>query len=1055
MWRTRSSAAVLAACTAFAATVGMAPATSALQSPDHIGRHDHAGTLDVRDTADRAVQATAAQLDAVRDIVRAAPHGARATYDDRFGTPRTIYPIQGTLTGPRDGQAADIARQWLDDNRAALGLTAADVAGLAVSADHVLTTGTHVVSFAQTFDGVEAVHGGSMSVTVRENGAVESYAGQSIRHADLDGAWEMSAAQALDNVSGALAGDVDLTPEAVGTQAGYTKFARGDFAAGSYVKKVAFAEHGGARAAYQVLFVKEQDQAWDVIIDARSGEVLFRDSLVDHSDPEGTVYENFPGAPQGGAPTVKSFGPNEQSPSGYVDPTGLAGLPGPTTFGNNADSYANWSNFLVPADQAPRPVSANAHFNYVFEDAWKESECQAVPPSYARDIDPASTNLFYHHNRIHDEYYSFGFTEEDGNFQVNNSGNGGEGHDPILGLAQAGAASGGAPLYTGRDNAYMLTLPDGIPPWSGMFLWEPINDAFEGPCVDGDMDASVIQHEYTHGLTNRYVSAEDNGLGSHQSGAMGEGWSDWFALNHLHREGLYEKSVVGEYVTGNGDRGIRNWNYDAHPTTYGDVGYDITGPGVHADGEIWAATLWDYRQALVAQFGEQRGANIAQATVMDAMPRSPVDPSFVTMRDAIQMAIDDRYHDQAVFETVWDIFWTQFAKHGLGFHADSDTGDDLDPTPAFDHANSADNGVLAGKVVNAATGEPVVDAKVVIGVLEAGVSPLETSGDTGGFSEPVTEGTYPVTVQARGFGTHTFDEVQVNAGETTSLRFELGPNLASQANGAKVVSSTSPGADALMDDTEASKWTAQRRGNAVIQLAEEAEIDSVQISAFTTSRFEALRDFTLQVSTDGVVWRRALIEQDAFGYDKPRPVTPDVHYRTFVLEQPTQAKYVRFWTDAPMGETKDEVQAAELQVFSGTVQNLEPLPPEPPDPPYTEDGTLAFGTPGGDATDGGVTAVDFQSSCMYPPASQGSDGWVTKLPDSFGDGLHQVKVEGQSPAPHDMDLYFYSDDCEVLGSAASSAADETGTIPSGTVYVLTHLWSGAGESFKLTATDTQ
>ena len=65
----------------------------------------------------------------------------------------------------------------------------------------------------------------------------------------------------------------------------------------------------------------------------------------------------------------------------------------------------------------------------------------------------------------------------------------------------AGAASGGAPTYTGRDNAYMLTLPDGIPPWSGMFLWEPINDAFEGPYSDGNFDASVIEHEYAHGLS--------------------------------------------------------------------------------------------------------------------------------------------------------------------------------------------------------------------------------------------------------------------------------------------------------------------------------------------------------------------------------------------------------------------------------------------------------------------------------------------------------------------------------------------------------------------------
>jgi len=1002
------------------------------------------------------VEPTKEQREAASRLLRKAGAGTRMAWDRRFGTPHTIYPARGTLTGPREGTPAEIARSWIRENRALFGLAAGDVDDLNVTQSHGLSTGTRIISFAQTFDGVEAVHGGSMTVVVRKDGSVESYAGQSARHGELSGGWELSGAQALERVAGRLAGATAFAAEAVGEQAGYTQFARGDFAAGSYVRKAVFVTGEGALPAYQVLFIEKLDRAWDVMVDARTGEILFRDSLVDHSRAEGTVYENFPGdAGSGGQPVIKSFEPTPQSPSGYVDPTGLAGLDGPTTLGNNANSYANWSNFLVPADQAPRPVSPLSHFNYSFSDHWGRSGCQAVPPSYAQDLEPAATNLFYHHNRIHDEFYRLGFTETGDNFQVNNYGRDSGGGDPILGLVQAGAATGGAPLYTGRDNAYMLTLPDGIPPWSGMFLWEPINDAFEGPCRDGDFDASVIEHEYAHGLTNRYVSAEDNALGTHQSGSMGEGWGDWYALNYLHREGLYGKSVVGEYVTGNPARGIRNWSYGKNPTTYADIGYDIVGPEVHADGEIWTAILWDYRQALVAAFGQARGAEIAQRTITDAMPRSPANPSFLDMRDAIALAIDDRYHDSSSYERIFDVFWTEFARRGAGFHARTAGGDDLDPTPAFDHPNGSRNGTLVGRVVNAATGEPVADARVMLGRFEARVSPLRTTGSGGGFSAPVVAGTYPVTIQARGFGSRTFENVRVRAGETTSLRFPLSPNLASGANGAKVVSATSPNARALIDDTEASTWTSRRRGNAVIELARPAEITSVRVSAYTTSRFEALRDFTLQVSTDGSVWRNALIEKEAFAYRKPRPVAPDVHYKTFRLENPTRAKFVRFYTDAPMGETKARVQAAELQVFSGTVKDVEPLPPPPPDPPYEDEGTIAFGTPVGDATSGGVTAVDFQTNCTFPPATQGSDGWVTRLPESFGDGLHQVSVKGTSPAPHDLDLYFYSADCELTGSAASAAADESGTIPSGTRYVLTHLWLGAGESFELRATDAR
>jgi extracellular elastinolytic metalloproteinase len=1054
MRRTRTSA-VLAAGVALAATTTVAPAAIGVVSNDSVRASQPAEALDVR--ADSAVRPTKAQLDAVADILDTAPRATRVTYDDRFGTPRTVHPTQGgTLTAPREGAPTDIARAWLDDHRAAFGLTAADISDLALTSDHRLGTGTHVVTFRQVFGGVQTVHGGSMTVTVRPNGAVESYAGQTIRHAGLTGAWEMTAAQALEQVAASLADVTGFVAKSIGTQAGYTKFARDGLAAASYVKKTVFVTDGAARPAYQVLLIKELDQAWDVVVDARTGEVLYRNSLVDHAGSEGTVYENYPGAEHGGEPVVKSFGPNEYSPSGYVDPTGLAGLPGVTTLGNNASTYANWSNFLVPADQGPRPLAPDSHFNYVYENAWGKSECQATPPSYAKDLDPAATNLFYHHNRIHDEYYRLGFTETGDNFQMNNFGVDGQGaHDPILGLVQAGALSGGAPLYTGRDNAYMLTLPDGIPPWSGMFLWEPINDAFEGPCRDGDFDAGVIQHEYSHGLSNRYVSAEDNALASHQSGSMGEGWGDWYALNYLHREGLSNGSMVGQYATGNTERGIRNWAYDDNPTTFGDLGYDITGPEVHADGEIWTATLWDYRKGLVAEFGEKRGGSIAEHTVTDAMPRSPANPSFVDMRDAIALAIDDRYHDSAAYERIVDVFWSEFARRGLGLHAASDTGDDLDPRPAFDHIDQSRNGVLSGRVVNASTGEGIEGARVMIGQFEARASSLRETGANGGFSAPAVFGTYPVTIQARGFGAHTFEGVEVRAGKTTSLRFELSPNLASLANGAKVVEATTPNAKAMLDDTEASTWATDKRGHVTVQLGTDAKITSVQVSAFTTSRFQAVKDFTLQTSKDGRVWHNAIVENGAFGYQAPRPTAPDVHYTTFELADPVRAKFVRLYLDAPMGETMTSVQAAELQVFSGNVRNVTPAPPPPPDPPYTEEGTISFGTPVGDVTSGGVTAVDFQNSCTYPPASQGSDGWVTKLPESFGDGRHQVEVVGTGPAPHDIDVYFYDADCQMTGAAASSNPDETGTIPSGTAYVLTHLWSGAGESFTLTATDTQ
>ena len=114
------------------------------------------------------------------------------------------------------------------------------------------------------------------------------------------------------------------------------------------------------------------------------------------------------------------------SPGGYLDPTGLAGLPGVTTLGNNANTAIAWTVPLVAVDQYNRPVSPTGQFRYPFTNGWEKSGASVT--GYQADANAAATNLFYHHNRIHDEYYGFGFTESAGNFQlVNKPGTSGQG----------------------------------------------------------------------------------------------------------------------------------------------------------------------------------------------------------------------------------------------------------------------------------------------------------------------------------------------------------------------------------------------------------------------------------------------------------------------------------------------------------------------------------------------------------------------------------------------------------------------------------------------------
>ena len=96
-----------------------------------------------------------------------------------------------------------------------------------------------------------------------------------------------------------------------------------------------------------------------------------------------------------------------------------------------------------------------------------------------------------------------------------------------------------------------------------MYLWQPIAGAFYPPCVDGDYDAGVIGHEYTHMIENRMIGKGDQRSGFH-AGAMGEAVGDLVAIEQLNEYGLVptgrrEPLAAGTYATGNKVRGIRNY----------------------------------------------------------------------------------------------------------------------------------------------------------------------------------------------------------------------------------------------------------------------------------------------------------------------------------------------------------------------------------------------------------------------------------------------------------------------------------------------------------------
>jgi extracellular elastinolytic metalloproteinase len=157
------------------------------------------------------------------------------------------------------------------------------------------------------------------------------------------------------------------------------------------------------------------------------------------------------------------------------------------------------------------------------------------------------------------------------------------------------------------------------------------------------LDAHIVLHEYVHGITSRLVGGPQNSssLAAPQSQALGEGWSDYYALtiqNHLHGR---RDTCLGTWSTGRA-AGLRGLPYDERfPDGLGAVGRGrYTEP--HAVGEIWAAALVRLNRELVAVTGDEPSAHhLGWRIVLDGLHFTPMDPTLLDARDGLLQAAAD------------------------------------------------------------------------------------------------------------------------------------------------------------------------------------------------------------------------------------------------------------------------------------------------------------------------------------------------------------------------------------------------------------------------------
>lgn len=280
------------------------------------------------------------------------------------------------------------------------------------------------------------------------------------------------------------------------------------------------------------------------------------------------------------------------SPQGWVDTD--------ETRGNNVYTYIDANDDDEPDAIAITGTSTGGalHFDFV--------QSLAAEPDVNNDARRASAvNLFYWNNFMHDMLYRYGFTESAGNFQARNFSQGGLQDDPVEAQAQDGSIPhihpGEVTPDTDLNNANMSTPPDGFSPRMQMYLWDTST-----PKRDGSHDATVIIHEYTHGLSWRICGGGDPGLDTFQSAGLGEGWSDFYPCALLAEDGeaLDGNYIVGAYATRNYNKGIRTYPYTTdlvrNPWT---LARTNEAQSFYIIGELWCTSLWEIRCALVQRYG--------------------------------------------------------------------------------------------------------------------------------------------------------------------------------------------------------------------------------------------------------------------------------------------------------------------------------------------------------------------------------------------------------------------------------------------------------------------
>jgi extracellular elastinolytic metalloproteinase len=804
-----------------------------------------------------ALKATTSTSAAVRTLQDQLGVQGVVDIDRATGTPRRVARLDGFLTGPSRKKPADIALAYVRAHADLFG----HPAGLTLRQDYVDLDGTHHLSFQQVSGGVPAFGNGLKAHVTRDGRLVQVDGSPLPALPATAGATRLSAAGAR----AAAVKDVSGTSKAAVTRSTATA---ATFSDGGNAGLVWFQTAAGPRLAWQTVTV---DEGYVHVVDATSGDVLFRQSTVD-SDTA-SAWPNYPGAPRGGR-QVK------------VDLRKWLPKNSPWLAGNVAHVYSDVNDDDVDNPGEDIAPARKGSFDFPFTRFDVGGLCSAAtqcswdpskPGSWRVNRAQNAAQMYFFLGNWHDHLKAapIGFTRQAGNFEAVDG-------DAVQGQSDDGAdRAAGLPDAAHVNNANMDTPPDGTPPRMQMYLFVPSARLLAGNSGD---ESDVVYHEYTHGLSNRLVVDADgvSTLGDVQAGAMGEAWSDWYAMDYLDDQGLQKDTAtvgdvrVGKYVTGGST--IRSEPLDcpvgttstacpgtaaAGPGgyTYGDYGrIAARGVEVHGDGEIWSQTLWDLRKKI--------GSRKAEQLVTRAMELSPANPSFLDERNSI-LAADLVADGGRLQKTIWSVF----ARRGMGYFAAATDGDDSRPVEDFTLPPSphTPRGSLTGTVTDQDTGAPLAGLSVGFGGHASGFAgsyQAVTAADGRYTISGILPGTY-AKVFARGAGYDLVVKTLSIPSHAVTEDWAVRRDWAASGGGGSVVRFTGPdysplcGPGQLIDQSQSGGWgsdVATAGQQIVLRLATAVDIGELVVNPSSTcgdDKTASTGGYRVETSPDGTTWTLA------------------------------------------------------------------------------------------------------------------------------------------------------------------------------------------------------